>query len=377
MVGESKELFVTSPYLLNNGDGTFINLIRNTRQELEDSMVALLLNLPPVFTFQQFKSSIDHEFDRYIDFFEELRRKEIVIKASEKTSKYRIESVNIEICSHCNGRCSFCPVGFDPLPKKLMSNVNFEQIINRIPIGEIDWISLNHYNEPLLDPNFIEKVCILKKYGFKLRLFTNGVLLNQKKIDALFAIGNVELIVVNLPTLDPNKYSQLMGMSYKPAIMKQLLYLVEKEFPTEVCINNSHEEALKTKNDLEYFFKQNNSHLPRMIINRTHDRAGLLESGEFLLKSKASTYGCRRFFSQLNINVNGEVFMCCQDYYQESIFGNLLEQDLKTILTNESASKLRKMIFGMDSSDADFICDKCTEAHTIKFDAQKMLSDPS
>ncbi len=365
-----RSLYVVSPYLLNNGDGTFSNLIRNTRQELEGSIVDLLSGLPNPFSFEHFASKCATDHQRALDLFQELQKKCVLIGDSEKLSKYRIESVNIEICSQCNGRCSFCPVGLDPLPKSTMSQSAFDKILSRLPSENIDWVSLNHYNEPLLDPGIIDKVRSLKKFGFKLRLFTNGVLLKQEKIEELSKIGNTQLVVVNLPTLQPSQYRRLMGMSYKPAIKNHLLHLIKKRIPTEICINNSLSEAHNTREELEDFFRSNHTPPPRIIINNTHDRAGLIKE-EFLIKSKAPTHGCRRFFTQLNISVDGDIFMCCQDYYQESKFGNLLEEDLTTILTSEKASQLRGMAFGVIDSDSDFICNKCVEAHSISLSAKR------
>src|SRR6266849_1911276 len=76
-----------------------------------------------------------------------------VVPADEDESrKFSVKRVDIEISSHCNARCQYCPVSTDPKPKRVMSMELFEHIAQQIAPYRPEWVSLNSFSEPLLDP---------------------------------------------------------------------------------------------------------------------------------------------------------------------------------------------------------------------------------
>ena len=60
-----------------------------------------------------------------------------------------------------------------------------------------------------------------------------------------------------------------------------------------------------------------------------------------------------------SINYEGKVFLCCQDYYQENIIGDITKDSVEYILNSEEANHLRDQMYGKKMGDNDLICRKC------------------
>ena len=111
--------------------------------------------------------------------------------------------VGIETTAHCNASCVFCPLHGSKsdmvLPKGLMSMRVFEKIVRELSAhrDRIDVIFLNVRGEPLLDPNFNSRLCMLKEYGLndKISIQTNGQFLDKHKAEVILdnEIGQIVL----------------------------------------------------------------------------------------------------------------------------------------------------------------------------------------
>lgn len=53
------------------------------------------------------------------------------------------------------------------------------------------------------------------------------------------------------------------------------------------------------------------------------------------------------------------VVICCQDYDEGWVLGNLEEQSVREILDGEEYARARRIVYGVDPPPEDFICDNC------------------
>ena len=72
-------------------------------------------------------------------------------------------------------------------------------------------------------------------------------------------------------------------------------------------------------------------------------------------------FGCTSVIAQMHINVFGETFLCCNDYYQKHKFGNIQEAGIFQLLNNEKAISIRKQVYGKTKASDDLICRNCIE----------------
>lgn len=102
--------------------------------------------------------------------------------------------VEIEVSSHCNRRCAYCPQSQDWFrkPQHFLDRSVFESIIDQLAELEFSGrLSFHMYNEPLLHPQLEDLVAHARGSlpGAWLVLYTNGDLLDDRRHAALLQAG--------------------------------------------------------------------------------------------------------------------------------------------------------------------------------------------
>src|SRR5688500_18902895 len=92
------------------------------------------------------------------------------------------DRIYVEISNICNLQCDFCPPVLRD--KKVMSIENFTKIVSQIQ-GKTKEICLHLMGEPLGHPQLEEILNICSEFNVKVNFTTNGVLLNQQKVELL------------------------------------------------------------------------------------------------------------------------------------------------------------------------------------------------
>jgi len=271
--------------------------------------------------------------------------------------RHAYRTVEIEINRHCNLRCAFCPVEAAPKPPGFMSRELFELMLQRVVEYGAPELSLNHYSEPTLTRDLVERIARAVELGLRVRLHTNASLLDEEKISRLAALGGVQLYV-NLPTLDRAEYERVTGTKLFDRVMQNLDLLGKHRVPTALSINAPRASADETVRAINERFA---ALFGDSIAWPTDSRAGRMDKTEY-----ASTpshigllAGCAYATQQINVTHEGKVFLCCQDYEQEYVLGDLREQSLREIADGERAVELRRWIFGFDHPPPGFLCNTC------------------
>lgn len=235
--------------------------------------------------------------------------------------------VNIETISKCNGLCSFCccNVKEDIRKTKIMEEKVFNKIID--DLSEINYdgvITLNINNEPFLDKNIIEKLKYVRKkipkaYSY---LYTNGSLLNTKKIEDIIEFNLLDEIVIN-------NYSTKYKLN--KANQQTYDYLKNKKLNFKATIN------------LRY------SH--EVLSNRANTSPN--KNGSKIINSY-----CSIPYTDLNIFPGGIVGICCCDTKEVTNLGNVNNEDIIDIFNNDKFMNLRmKMIKGRNNNEFCQYCD--------------------
>ena len=66
-----------------------------------------------------------------------------------------------------------------------------------------------------------------------------------------------------------------------------------------------------------------------------------------------------RPFEHLHVVATGRVVLCCQDYREEYVIGDLHSQSVAEVLASDAILSLRKAVYGVIESAPDFICHRC------------------
>jgi cyclic pyranopterin phosphate synthase len=229
---------------------------------------------------------------------------------------YFFRSVAIEISTFCNRTCYYCPNSIEETPVDFMTEKTFNKIIAQLKEINYSGVILYHfYNEPLLDkrlPSFIRHVkknlpnCVS-------RIVSNGDFLSVELADNLIDAGVLD-IMITIHDIDGENILNKLGP-------------VLKKYPEYIHINSIHDKPIS-------------------------NRGGAIKVKHF---DKKDT--CTDPLTSLTLDHNGNVILCCNDYYRKHSFGNITHDRIPEIWHGKDFSRLRKELRnGISNLE---ICRKC------------------
>lgn len=256
------------------------------------------------------------------------------------------KSVNIENTSFCNSNCSFCPHDIMKRKKGTMGMELFKKIINQIAEHEINYIDIHGFGEPLLDKKFFEKVRYAHKKGVKnIRTNTNGqLLLGKNNIDNLLSSG-INQIFISFDAFSHETYKKI-----RPSLnfhivnngIETLVYEKKKRGLKKPEIILSFIECELNKKEvkkyLNYWKKKVDFIYVSPLITWPDGKERYKEEEKMFFRDP-----CKLIFTEMQISWTGEVVLCCKDYENEEIIGDLKKQKLINIWQGEKLNKLRKI----------------------------------
>jgi MoaA/NifB/PqqE/SkfB family radical SAM enzyme len=158
---------------------------------------------------------------------------EIELKSRSTLAPTLPRHLYIEVTNHCNSLCISCPLTYDhflPIePKQHLNWENFRRIVD--PLPTLERVVLHGIGEPLLNRDLPRFISHLKERGAYVLFNSNGVLLDQKRGDALVAAGLDELRV-SIDAVTPDLYAKLRGIDALPKIIANLHAFVARHGTT-------------------------------------------------------------------------------------------------------------------------------------------------
>lgn len=303
---------------------------------------------------------------------------QLLIYNSNRSREQRIQFfskhvgiINIETSSACNRSCNYCPNSiYDRKKQVLMNDDVWMKILSNIRDINFDaQISLNLYNEPLLDPKIIDRIKQVKDDAptCYVKFNSNGDFINISLLGRLSDAGlNAIYFTLHTPKEKPyNDQRQLDALEY---FFKRL------SLPLDIAEHvEGHKIRAKIKYcDLEIYVMSDN------WSEYGNDRAGTME----FLKRSSRIAPCMRVFRELTISHKGELFPCCQFFpdapqSQSHIIGYLSESNIFDIYTSKLAVKWRRMMFTSNLKPPP--CTTCGDLDnadsSLNFRREKILSE--
>ncbi|MEU1088402.1 radical SAM protein [Streptomyces sp. NPDC005892] len=273
--------------------------------------------------------------------------------------EYHLRSGEIEVTAHCNWGCRFCPVATDPKPRRTMPMDLFEEIVAKLAdLGTIEYVTFHFFNEPTLDKFFTSRLAVLRRYGLELALYTNASGLTQEKIDALADGDVLRHLIVNMPSVDATDFAALTSSRLFDRTMTNVDAAIAAGFRTQIVVNGV---GADQQRNLLQITDRYGSRGAEVVPTMTCDRAGDVGDHTYHqgVNAGGRLSGCGWPVAHGNFSVNGDLFLCCNDYYQRETFGNIRDGSLDSLMTNEKAVRLRQRVFGVSAAADDFICRRC------------------
>ncbi len=253
---------------------------------------------------------------------------------------------NIEISTvvGCKMMCSYCPqsIHVNSYAAKskefVMSLDSFKEYISSIP--ESVSIVFAGMAEPFLNPEAVEMVKHAHQKGHVISVYTTGVGLKSHD-------------VLELKKLSFNHFC---------------LHLPDEEGMMNLNITDQYIETVKDLMPIQKNIMCIGTLHPRLRaalgINVTGSTKGLYSRGgnlkDLMIPRKGGKLHCSACSEKLNHNIlmpNGDVLLCCMDYNQDHVIGNLNEIDYIDLFESKEYQRVQQGLSGDET--IDILCRKC------------------
>jgi MoaA/NifB/PqqE/SkfB family radical SAM enzyme len=289
----------------------------------------------------------------------------LVDSTTDLARRYYLKMVSLEAHTVCNQACYFCPVSVDPRKSHFMPTETYERIVGELAaLGEpIEAVFMISYNEPTLDPRFVEQVQCLRDAGLPPATLTNGTGLTPERTDALVALGGLRYLSINISTLDRERYKNDRGHDHLKQVLRNLDYAQDKPLAPDmhiVVLGMDDETHQKDFEELEERFAGSLFEVKKFVAN---DRAGYLPVGLKAQGKERRLCGCDHWGSRpihhLHITPYAKCILCCQDYNETNEVGDLNKNSIREVLEGDPFAQARRQVYGLEEAPQDFICNGC------------------
>lgn len=284
--------------------------------------------------------------------------------------------LDVELTNFCNFNCCFCPTGTKAMQRMrghMPDNVA-DAIAENVKKYNIPAVRFIRWGEPTLHPNYLSILEKVKNAGALIHINTNGSLLDEAQIQKLLDI-HLDSIKFSFQGADEGTYNEMReGGDYL-----RLLDIVrkfhemrgERDYPyiqiSTTLTGETAEQIEGFKSDIgdycDYYnvgyTKLNHLNVDTMNIDE-EEKKKIRRLQEHETINHTFRPVCVEAFDKLSINWNGDVTLCCGDYDNFMLVGNILDMDLKQIFNSRAADIYRDAIAKMQYGKIK-CCSNCYE----------------
>ncbi len=293
----------------------------------------------------------------------------IIQEADDLSVQFRLKIVSLELMTRCNQKCYFCPVSIAPREDHEMPENLFARITAELAgFKTIEAVFLQSYNEPTLDRRFVEHCRALYTAGLPVAVLSNGSGLTPARVDALVESAPLRYLCINLSTLDRERYADDRGAGHLALVLRNLDYLKSRPLAQEMNIAVlGRGDDVHQRDFAEIRARFAGSRL-NVRFDVVMDRAGWLDVGLKPFARVKHLGGCENIGSRplqhLHITSHGTCVLCCEDYDERYVIGDLTESGIAEVLRGPAIARLRRWVYGIEDAPDDFICRGCIFARS-------------
>lgn len=240
------------------------------------------------------------------------------------------QELQLELSSVCNARCAFCK---RPEDLGFMDIELFKGIIREFP--ESKEIQPWFVGESMLHPRFIEAVEFIKSQRKRIVLYSNGSLLDEEKCEAMVSVG-VDELRISVEGHEKQLYESLrIGLDFDTVRENIERYYHRKRKGMKLTVRvgivpENHNQI----NEIVAFWKKRADHVFTMNEMPIGERD---VCGEYRFNR------CHQPSKRLVVRYNGEVALCCIDWFADMGIGNVKESSARELWNSPRMDELRQL----------------------------------
>lgn len=282
-----------------------------------------------------------------------------------------MRNLHVEITSKCNLECVECPHIWMKRQKKDMTKDTFRKALNDyiIPL-ELDTLILSKDGEPFLHPKLREWMGFVAKVSScTFDIYTNGLFLTSDFCKSLSEISNKVRLLLTY-----HKYNHLGEENNYTDAFGEWVDCVQKAPENVGFVFVTHLVDMVEEGELSEFidfWKEMAISFPN--IEGVHLNKDINPWPWNVIKQKNITHREHCSYNNGNtyfIGVTGNLIACCADLEEEVIFGNIMKDDPK-VLISKADQFYKDIREGIVSHN---VCRSCMKQPLIKEPASKKKS---
>jgi radical SAM protein with 4Fe4S-binding SPASM domain len=280
-------------------------------------------------------------------------------------------TISIEVTNVCNAKCWFCAQPFSKRKKGYIDFSTYHKIINEISQNaqKIKSIALFMDGEPTLHKDLVEFLKYAHELGIeKVNLSSNMEFFLPELTDKLLNLNpgkTLQYIICSLDGVDEETHSQnRIGVDFNKALYNTK-YLIEQRnrkrllYPrifTRLLVSDS------TKGEIRKFKKYwKKQKVDKALCAKMHNWGGQIDDTKLNINTNSIEFiPCYFPFSQLAIQYDGTVRLCCVDTESSVIIGDIKKQSIKEIWNGQIINQIRKYHLTQKIEKLPSICKKCS-----------------
>jgi MoaA/NifB/PqqE/SkfB family radical SAM enzyme len=270
----------------------------------------------------------------------------------------------IETIAYCNAECIMCPYSGMKRRKGIMSRHVHRRIVDKVAEwgAPISLITHAGIGEPLLDKTLEEKIRYEKEAfrNARVTVFTNASLLDEMRSDSLISAG-LDEVSISLHGFWKKTYESVMKLPYERTQRNISRFLeinrqAGSPINVQVCFVPNELHSTEEIREFRRYWtgKVNGIVIPPWIS----------WGGFFPHYNKRKQWPCRYIWEVFQIDWDGTVKMCCEDYDTRYPLSNHKNQSLMEVYNSPRMQKQR-----MNQVHGNFlwpeICRNCIETHDV------------
>lgn len=280
--------------------------------------------------------------------------------------------IQIQTQTGCNGRCVFCPnaglaktgAATGRMPFNLFVSI-VDQLAETKPRRIMPYLQ----NEPLLDdrlPEFVRYVSERLPSATSL-VVTNGVRLTPEMGERLIE-ARLKRLKVSLQSIDDATNRKIMGFEAHPVIenvlnFRRLLASKRSKLDLRISMIVTSENYAEIDAARRFWRKYG----IRLVTSVLENRGGNIAEADSLNRGQkmARRENCIRPSRDLCVLFDGRVILCCADWFQTTVIGDLTRQSVRDVWNSRQLKHIREALRMPECCHLPEICSNCAESRNL------------
>ncbi|MFA5072274.1 MAG: polysaccharide pyruvyl transferase family protein, partial [Nitrospirota bacterium] len=275
--------------------------------------------------------------------------------------------LQVELTNHCSIQCSMCELSHCTREKGYMSEETFKRIVHQLMDWGIPGIRFTLWGEALMHPQVMEFAIYAKQHKLQVGLNTNGILLNETKMNQLIEAG-VDEVIFSVDSFDDDHIYKKFRPSEKSIhdVNAVILHFIEMKKQKNSRPPAIHLQMIGTpENESQHapFLKYWQSRADTCRITHQYalkklpSQAGVVEEDYF--------YECKYPWTTMGVYFNGDVTACCRDVNGRLHLGNVHTTHLRDLYLSGFLQTMRRNLSTKNKEGMPEICKQCFKYSTL------------